>query len=95
MNGRATPGAEMNTSRLTNVIPERIIFVSRGITVYHNAWSSECQISREILSCVGSWIEYQQTSNYSSDISVPLIGQCPWKLPDWPAMCTFYCKIQY
>jgi len=33
MNGRAIPGAEMNTFRLTNVIPERIIFVSRGITV--------------------------------------------------------------
>ena len=35
MNGRAIPGAEMNTFRLTNVIPERIIFVSRGITVLH------------------------------------------------------------
>jgi len=34
MNGRVIPGAEMNTFRLTNVIPERIIFVSRGITVY-------------------------------------------------------------
>jgi len=33
MNGRAIPGAEMNTFRLTNVFPERIIFVSRGITV--------------------------------------------------------------
>jgi len=33
MNGRAIPGAEMNTFRLTNVIPERIIFVCRGITV--------------------------------------------------------------
>ena len=33
MNGRAIPGAEMNTFRLTNVIPERIFFVSQGITV--------------------------------------------------------------
>jgi len=33
MNGRAIPGAEMNTFRLKNVIPERIIFVRRGITV--------------------------------------------------------------
>jgi len=30
MNGRAIPGARF---RLTNVIPERIIFVSRSITV--------------------------------------------------------------
>ena len=33
MNGRAIPGAYLFTFRLTNVIPERIIFVSRGITV--------------------------------------------------------------
>jgi len=33
MNGRVIPGAEMSTFRLTNVIPERIIFVSQGITV--------------------------------------------------------------
>jgi len=33
MNGRAIPGAKMNTFRLTNVTPELIIFVSRGITV--------------------------------------------------------------
>jgi len=33
MNGRAIPGAEMNMFRLMNVIPEQIIFVSRGITV--------------------------------------------------------------
>ena len=33
MNGQAIPGAEMNTFQLMNVIPERIIFVSRGITV--------------------------------------------------------------
>ena len=37
MNGRAIPGAYLFRSvcvfRLTNVIPERIIFVSRGITV--------------------------------------------------------------
>ena len=34
MNGRVIPRAEMNTFRLTNVIPERIIFVNRGVTVY-------------------------------------------------------------
>jgi len=34
MNGQAIPGAEMNTFRLTNVILERIIFVSQGITVH-------------------------------------------------------------
>jgi len=33
MNGRVIPGAEMSTFRLTNAIPERIIFVSRGIIV--------------------------------------------------------------
>jgi len=33
MNGQAILGAEMKTFRLTNVILERIIFVSRGITV--------------------------------------------------------------
>jgi len=39
MNGRAIPGAEMNTFRLTNVITERIIFVSRSITVF--IWRKE------------------------------------------------------
>ena len=34
MNGRAIPGAYLFTFRLRNVIPERIIFVSRDITVY-------------------------------------------------------------
>ena len=34
MKGRVIPGAEMNTFRLTNVIPERIIFFSRGISVF-------------------------------------------------------------
>jgi len=36
MNGRAIPGAEMNTFGLTKISAnecERIIFVSRGITV--------------------------------------------------------------
>jgi hypothetical protein len=44
MSGRAIPGAYLfrlyvcfgeRIFRLTNVIPERIIFVSRGITVYN------------------------------------------------------------
>jgi len=35
MTGRAIPGAEMNTFRLTNVIPEPINFVSRGISVLY------------------------------------------------------------
>ena len=47
MNGRAIAGAEMNTFRLTNVIPERIIFASRGITVHDldygdDAFNSMC-----------------------------------------------------
>ena len=33
MNGRAIPGAEMDTFRLTNVILERITFLSRVIIV--------------------------------------------------------------
>jgi len=34
MNGRAIPGAYLFTFRLTNVIPERTIFVIRGMTVF-------------------------------------------------------------
>ena len=33
MNGRDISGAEMDMFRLTNVIAERIVFVSRGIAV--------------------------------------------------------------
>jgi len=40
MNGRNIPGARFGQRRfrLTNVIPERIIFVSRGITVLAFPW---------------------------------------------------------
>jgi len=34
MNGRAIPGAEMNMFRLTNVIPEQIIFLAE-VSLYH------------------------------------------------------------
>jgi len=45
------------TFRLTNVIPERIIFVSRGVTVFEErtiSWSYRpaCQIVWHIQGCV-------------------------------------------
>ena len=54
MNGRAISRAEMNTFRLTSVIPERIVLVSRGITIYNLCQFTSCPANAGIAVMISS-----------------------------------------
>jgi len=55
-------------STVSNKFEKLCISLAFITIIYNDARSSECKISREILSYVGNWIEYQHISNYSSDM---------------------------